>query len=166
MFGGRPSRKGMHGFAFAAMAAALVPAMSLTGVSPVAVVVLAVLSLAALVVYERGTVLRLAEENSALAQSVSLLELAESLAGVGRWRFDARTGSHQWSPELCTLVDTRAVDAVCSAFCLSIVAFCTHGDTVAAIWQRFPRSPRSQAPSPRRLTRRTHCAADSTLCAR
>lgn len=86
------------------MAAAAVPALSLAGVSPVAVVSLAILSLAALVVYERGTVMRLAQENSALAQSVSLLELAESLAGVGRWRFDVRSGTHQWSPELCALL--------------------------------------------------------------
>ena len=104
VFGGRPSRKGIHAFALAAVAAALVPALSLAGFPPVAVVSLAILSLAALVVYERGTVLRLAEENSALAQSVSLLELAESLAGVGRWRFDARSGGHQWSPELCGLL--------------------------------------------------------------
>jgi diguanylate cyclase (GGDEF)-like protein len=104
VFGGRPSRKGIFVFGFAAVAAALVPALSLAGVSPEAVVSLAILSLAALVIYERSTVLRLAEENSALAQSVSLLELAESLAGVGRWRFDARTGSHQWSPELCGLL--------------------------------------------------------------
>ena len=94
----------MHAFAFAAMAAALVPALSLTGVSPVAMAMLAILSLAALAIYERGTVLRLAEENSALAQSISLLELAESLAGVGRWRFDVGTGGHQWSPVLCTLM--------------------------------------------------------------
>ena len=104
MLGGRPSRKGIHAFALAAIAAAAVPALSLAGFPPVAVVSLAILSLAALVVYERTTVLRLAEENSALAQSVSLLELAESLAGVGRWRFDVRTGGHQWSPELCALM--------------------------------------------------------------
>jgi diguanylate cyclase (GGDEF)-like protein len=104
VLGGRLSRKGIHAFAFAALAAALAPALALAGISSVAVVSLAILSLGALVMYERGTVLRLAEENSALAQSVSLLELAESLAGVGRWRFDARTGSHQWSPELCILL--------------------------------------------------------------
>ena len=104
MFGGRASRKGIHALAFAAIAAALVPALWLAGVSPATVVSLAILSLAALVIYERGTVLRLAQENSALAQSVSLLELAESLAGVGRWRFDVRSGSHQWSPELCMLM--------------------------------------------------------------
>lgn len=69
-----------------------------------AVVALAILSLAALVIYERGTALRLAHENSALAQSVSLLELAESLAGVGRWRYEPATGLHEWSPELCALV--------------------------------------------------------------
>ena len=104
MSGDLRSRKGINAFAFAALAAVAVPALSLAGISPVAVVSLAILSLAALVVSERGAVLRLAEENSALAQSVSLLELAETLAGVGRWRFDARTGSHQWSPELCGLL--------------------------------------------------------------
>lgn len=104
MFGGRPSRKGIHAFAFAALAAAAVPALSLAGVGPSAVVTLAIVSLAALVVYERGTVMRLAQENSALAQSVSLLELAETLAGVGRWRYDIVSDSHQWSPELCGLM--------------------------------------------------------------
>ncbi len=104
MSGGRPSRKGIHAFAFAAFAAAAVPVLALVGVGPMAVVSLAILSLAALVVYERGTVLRLAHENSALAQSVSLLELAETLAGVGRWRYEPATGIHQWSPELCALV--------------------------------------------------------------
>jgi diguanylate cyclase (GGDEF)-like protein len=102
--GGRPSRKGIHAFAFAALAAAAVPVLSLVGVGPLAVVSLAILSLAALVVYERGAVLRLAHENSALAQSISLLELAETLAGVGRWRYEAATGMHEWSPELCSLV--------------------------------------------------------------
>ncbi len=104
MSGGRPSRKGIHTFAFAACAAAAVPVLSLAGVGPIAVVALAIMSLAALVMYERSTVLRLAHENSALAQSVSLLELAETLAGVGRWRYETATGLHQWSPELCMLV--------------------------------------------------------------
>lgn len=104
MSGDRPSRKGIHAFGFAAVAAAAVPVLSLAGVGPMAVVFLAIISLAALVVYERGTVLRLAHENSALAQSVSLLELAESLAGLGRWRYEPATGIHQWSPELCALV--------------------------------------------------------------
>lgn len=104
MVGGRPSRRGIHAFAFAAVAAVAVPALAFAGMGPVSIVSLAILSLAALVVYERNTVLRLVHENSALAQSVSLLELAESLAGVGRWRFDAVTGTHQWSPELCALL--------------------------------------------------------------
>lgn len=101
---GGNSRKGIHAFVFAALAAAAVPALSLAGFSPVVVVSSAILSLAALVVYERGSVLRLAQENSALAQSISLLELAESLAGVGRWRYDVATGTHQWSPEQCALM--------------------------------------------------------------
>lgn len=104
MTGGRLSRRGNHVFAFAAFAAAAVPVLSLAGVGPMAVVSLAIMSLAALVVYERSAVLRLAHENSALAQSVSLLELAETLAGVGRWRYERAAGIHQWSPELCALV--------------------------------------------------------------
>lgn len=104
MSGDRPTRQGIHAFAFAALAAAAVPVLSVAGLGPMAMVALAILSLAALVVYERGTVLRLAQENNALAQSVSLLELAESLAGVGRWRYDPVTGRHQWSPELCALM--------------------------------------------------------------
>lgn len=104
MFGGRPSRKGIHAFVLAALAAVAVPVLSLAGAGPLAIVALSILSLAALVVYERGAVLRLAHENSALAQSVSLLELAESLAGVGRWRYEPATGGHEWSPELCGLL--------------------------------------------------------------
>lgn len=104
MSGGHQSRKGIHTFAFAAIAAAAVPVLSLAGASPMGVVALAILSLAALVVYERGTVMRLAQENSALAQSVSLLELAETLAGVGRWRYEPATGTHEWSPELCGML--------------------------------------------------------------
>lgn len=104
MSGGRQSRKGIHAFAFAAIAAAAVPLLAFAGVGPIGMVSLAIVSLAALVVYERGTVMRLVQENSALAQSVSLLELAETLAGVGRWRYEPATGTHQWSPELCGLL--------------------------------------------------------------
>ena len=104
MSGDRPSRQGIHAFAFAALAAVAGAVLSMAGVGPMAVVSLAILSLAALVVYERGAVLRLAQENSALVQSVSLLELAESLAGVGRWRYEPATGIHEWSPELCALL--------------------------------------------------------------
>lgn len=104
MFGGGPWRHGIHGFAVGAVAVAAVLALAFAGAPHVVLVMLAIASLAALVVHERSTVLRLAQENSALAQSVTLLELAESLAGVGRWRFDVRTGTHQWSPELCGLL--------------------------------------------------------------
>lgn len=97
-------RRGGHAFALAAIMAAAVPVLTLAGVPAFALVSLAILSLAALLVYERSTVVRLAQENSALAQSVCMLELAESLAGVGRWRYDAQTRSHQWSPELCGLL--------------------------------------------------------------
>lgn len=74
-----------------------------------ATVSLAILSLAALVVYERTTVLQLVNENRALTQSVNLLEMAESLAGVGRWRYDWTSGQHQWSPELCSLIGVQPV---------------------------------------------------------
>lgn len=104
MNGARPSRKGFPAFAFAAAAATAVPVLALADASPMAVVALAIVSLAALVVYERGSVLRLAHENSALAKSISLLELAETLAGVGRWRYETATARHEWSPELCALL--------------------------------------------------------------
>lgn len=107
LFGSRLPRKGIHAFALAALAAVLVPALSLAPLWPATIASLTIATLAALVVYERGAVLRLAKENSALAQSISLLELAESLAGVGRWRFDIRTGAHQWSPELCSLLGLK-----------------------------------------------------------
>jgi diguanylate cyclase (GGDEF)-like protein len=104
MFGKLSSRQGLVSLALAGLAAAGIPLLAYAGVSHVLMVFLAIGSLAALVAYERGTILELARENSALAQSISLLELAESLAGVGRWRYDPRTGIHQWSPELCGLL--------------------------------------------------------------
>lgn len=104
MIGIGASRQGIYLFTLAAASAAAVPALSLAGAPPVAVVATALFSLCALIFYERGMVMRLARENGALAQSVSLLELAESLAGVGRWRVDLRKGQHEWSPELCALL--------------------------------------------------------------
>lgn len=54
--------------------------------------------------HERRFIARLVSENDRLARSVDLLELAESLAGVGRWRIDVKAQTHHWSPELCTIL--------------------------------------------------------------
>lgn len=78
--------------------------MSLLGAGPVAVVAMTLVALSALVIYERTMVNRLSAENTALSQSIGMLEMAESLAGVGRWRYETATGEHQWSPELCALI--------------------------------------------------------------
>ena len=141
MSAGRPSRKGIHAFALAAAAAAAVPVLSLAGMGPMAVVALAILSLAALVVYERGTVLRLAQENNALAQSVSLLELAESLAGVGRWRYEPASGNHQWSPELCALIGIHPPRQPDAALLRDVLGPAGGGLLATLARHRFDREP-------------------------
>lgn len=141
MFVGRPSRKGFHAFAFAALAAVAVPVLSLAGAGPVVVVALAILSLAALVVYERSTVQRLVNENSALAQSVSLLELAETLAGVGRWRYEPASNLHQWSPELCTLLGIHPPRQPDAALLRAVLGLSGSGLNATLARHRHDREP-------------------------
>ncbi len=90
--------------ALAAASAAGACVVALLGAGPVAIVALTLVALTALVVYERSMVARLSAENSALSQSVGMLEMAESLAGVGRWRYETASDTHQWSPELSSLI--------------------------------------------------------------
>lgn len=41
---------------------------------------------------------RLLERNESLHESLSVFGLAEQVAGLGRWRFDLRNGTQEWSP--------------------------------------------------------------------
>ena len=88
----------------AAVAAFLAGGMASSSTVPALILALTLIALMALIAYERAVVARLGLESKALAQSVNLLELAESLAGVGRWRYDHASGQHTWSPELCALL--------------------------------------------------------------
>ncbi|MEO7551242.1 MAG: diguanylate cyclase [Croceibacterium sp.] len=45
----------------------------------------------------------LREQNRQLRDSVTILNLAKSLAGIGRWRYDVRTGAQDWSPLMLQL---------------------------------------------------------------
>lgn len=57
-----------------------------------------------LIAADRRKIAELALHNQALAQSVDLLELSEHLAGVGRWRYDARRDGHHWSHDMCAIM--------------------------------------------------------------
>ncbi|WP_160739962.1 sensor domain-containing diguanylate cyclase [Altericroceibacterium indicum] len=46
---------------------------------------------------------QLNEKNEALNKSVIILSLAETLAGVGRWTYDWRTGEQSWSNQMFTM---------------------------------------------------------------
>lgn len=46
---------------------------------------------------------QLREQNAELHDNLTILNLAESLAGIGRWRYDLRTGAQQWSPLMLEL---------------------------------------------------------------
>ncbi len=47
---------------------------------------------------------RLYRRNRELQEKVTQLQLAEQLAGVGRWSVDIATRRHRWSEEVCTIV--------------------------------------------------------------
>ncbi|HEY6815191.1 MAG TPA: diguanylate cyclase [Croceibacterium sp.] len=46
---------------------------------------------------------QLREQNAALHDNLTILSLAESLAGIGRWRYDLRSGTQHWSPLMLEL---------------------------------------------------------------
>ncbi len=43
---------------------------------------------------------KLRQRNRELRQNVTIFDLAEDLAGVGRWRYDLRTGRQEWSERM------------------------------------------------------------------
>ena len=51
---------------------------------------------------------KLARRNRALAADVSQMELAEELAGVGRWCIEVTTRAHKWSEEMCAITGLKA----------------------------------------------------------
>lgn len=46
---------------------------------------------------------KLLHRNRDLRQSLTIFDLAEDLAGVGRWRYDLRTGAQEWSERMLEL---------------------------------------------------------------
>jgi diguanylate cyclase (GGDEF)-like protein len=61
------------------------------------------LPIAAMLMTRDGLEARLREQNSEMRENLTILNLAESLAGIGRWRYDLRTGSQHWSPLMLEL---------------------------------------------------------------
>ncbi|MEO1969808.1 MAG: sensor domain-containing diguanylate cyclase [Sphingomonadaceae bacterium] len=79
-------------------------ALGLTGYVWLALCGACYVALLLLIAADRRKIALLAQQNEALTQSVDLLELSEHLAGVGRWRYDARKDSHHWSPDMCAIL--------------------------------------------------------------
>ena len=46
---------------------------------------------------------QLREQNAEMGNHLTILKLAESLAGIGRWRYDMRSGAQHWSPLMLEL---------------------------------------------------------------
>lgn len=46
---------------------------------------------------------QLRQQNAEMRDNLTILNLAESLAGIGRWRYDLRTGQQHWSPLMLEL---------------------------------------------------------------
>jgi diguanylate cyclase (GGDEF)-like protein len=46
---------------------------------------------------------RLRQQNAEMQSNLTILGLAESLAGIGRWRYDVRSGTQEWSPLMLEL---------------------------------------------------------------
>ena len=46
---------------------------------------------------------QLREQNAEMQDNLTILRLSESLAGIGRWRYDLRSGAQHWSPLMLQL---------------------------------------------------------------
>jgi len=46
---------------------------------------------------------QLREQNAGMRDNLTILNLAEALAGIGRWRYDVRSGEQHWSPLMLEL---------------------------------------------------------------
>ncbi|WP_340589329.1 diguanylate cyclase [Erythrobacter alti] len=61
------------------------------------------LPLAAVFMKSEELQIALIRRNSAMHENLMLLDLAEQLAGIGRWRLDLETGEQDWSPRMLEL---------------------------------------------------------------
>ncbi|RJY08062.1 diguanylate cyclase [Aurantiacibacter aquimixticola] len=71
------------------------------------------LPVAAMLMKREELQLQLIGRNAGMHENLMLLDLAEELAGIGRWRFDMVTGQQNWTPrmlELCGLSPDLAPD--------------------------------------------------------
>ena len=67
----------------------------------------ATLPIAAMLMAREGLQARLRVQNEELRHNLTILTLAESLAGIGRWRFDFRSGAQDWS---ATMLELNGLD--------------------------------------------------------
>jgi diguanylate cyclase (GGDEF)-like protein/PAS domain S-box-containing protein len=56
------------------------------------------LPIAAMLLTRDRLTAQLREQNTEMRDNLTILRLAESLAGIGRWRYDMRSGRQHWSP--------------------------------------------------------------------
>ena len=61
------------------------------------------LPIAAMLLNRDRLATRLREQNAEMHDSLTILSLAESLAGIGRWRYDLLSGRQDWSPLMLEL---------------------------------------------------------------
>jgi diguanylate cyclase (GGDEF)-like protein len=61
------------------------------------------LPIAAMLLTREQLAQRLRAQNAELHDNLTMLNLAEQLAGLGRWRLDLKTGNQEWSPQMLAL---------------------------------------------------------------
>jgi diguanylate cyclase (GGDEF)-like protein len=61
------------------------------------------LPIAAMLLTRDRLTVQLREQNADMRDNLTILRLAESLAGIGRWRYDVRSGRQDWSPLMLEL---------------------------------------------------------------
>jgi diguanylate cyclase (GGDEF)-like protein len=67
------------------------------------VVLATALPIAAMLMRHESLADQLRAQNDELHENLTILSLAEQLAGLGRWQFDLRTGQQVWSPQMLAL---------------------------------------------------------------
>ena len=63
----------------------------------------AALPIAAMLLTRERLAVQLRAQNAELHDNLTMLNLAEQLAGLGRWRLDLETGHQEWSPQMLAL---------------------------------------------------------------
>ena len=97
-----PDRGNWHdGLLALAAALALVLAVAVSAYSPAALIASAALGLGLLLYRHIRRTQRLDRRNRDLEKSVRSLEVAEGLAGIGRWCIEVPSWKHLWSEEMC-----------------------------------------------------------------